>query len=797
MSLAASATLWDQAVEHHVAGRLSEAEALYRQLLAHDPANAAALHMLGVLLYQSGNSQAGLELLDRAIAIDNQVPKYHGHRGLILAAIGKLDGAIDAFCQALAIDPRMPDVLNNLAGALWSKGDMPQAIEAYRQALAVQPEMADAWVNLGLALTHVGNYDEAIKIFQQAALLRPEDAAVAQHLAAAHNNHGVVLERQGHAQPAIESFTRALSLKPDFAEAHFNLGKALACVNQHDEAIDAYQQAIALRPDMPDAHNNLGIALFSRGRLDEAIASYQEELRQRPVHAQASNNLGTALRMGGRANEAVAAYRRALEIAPQDAEVWNNLGSVLDSRGELEQALASFQRALEIRPAFSQAENNVGNTLKNLADLDGALAAYERAIEIEPDNQDAHSNRLYTMYFHAGYSAERIHREHQRWNTESAARLRPAGMRFENDRSPDRRLRVGYIAATFREHCQSFFTMPLWAHHDHRQLEVFAYSDVAAPDGITARLRGYCDTWRNIAGLSDEAVAELVRQDRIDVLVDLSLHMAQNRLLVMAQKPAPVQVTWLGYPGTTGLETVDYRLTDPYLDPPSGENDVFYSEKSYRLPHTFWCYDPLTSEPAVNPLPAHRTGHITFGCLNNFCKINEGTLRLWARAMGEVPNSRLLLLAPREARPRVLETLRIGGVDPQRVEFVDRASRSRYLAYYHCIDLGLDTFPYNGHTTTLDSMWMGVPVITLVGDAPAGRAGWSQLNNLGLEQLAATSEAGFVRLAGEVCGKLDELAGLRASLRDRLAHSPLSDGAAFARHVEAAYRTMWQQAVSV
>ncbi|HEY5313356.1 MAG TPA: tetratricopeptide repeat protein [Pirellulales bacterium] len=796
MSPPASTAVWDQAVEHHVAGRLPQAEALYRQLLAHDPANAAALHMLGVLQYQLGRGPAGLELVDRAIAIDNQVANYHGHRGLILAAIGNLDAAIGAFRRALAIEPRMPDVLNNLAGALWTKGDMPQAIDAYRQTLAVQPDLTDAWVNLGLALTSVGNYCEAVDAFQQAALLRPGDAAVAQHLASAHNNHGVGLERQGHAQQAIESFTQAISLNRDLVEAHFNLGRALACVHRHDEAIRAYQQAIALWPDMPDAHNNLGIALFSRGRLDEAIASYREELRQRPAHALASNNLGTALRTCGRTSEAVAAYRRALELAPGDAEVWNNLGSVLDSRGELEQALAAFERALELRPQFSQAENNVGNTLKNLADLDGALAAYQRAIAVQPDNQDAHSNRLYTLYFHPAYSAERIHHEHQRWNAQHAAPLRPAGVRFEHDRSPERRLRVGYIAATFRDHCQSFFTVPLWSHHDHQLVEVFAYSDATAPDAITARLRGYCDVWRNIAGLADEAVADLVRQDRIDILVDLSLHMAQNRLMVLARKPAPVQVTWLGYPGTTGLETVDYRLTDPYLDPPSGENDAFYSEKSHRLPHTFWCYDPLASEPPVNALPAIRTGQITFGCLNNFCKISDGTLRLWARAMCAVPNSRLLLLAPREARPRVLEALQSGGVDPQRVEFVDRAPRARYLAYYHRIDLGLDTFPYNGHTTTLDSMWMGVPVITLIGDAPAGRAGWSQLNNLGLEHLAATSEAGFVRLACEMVGKIDELSALRASLRDRLMHSPLADGAAFARHMEVAYRTLWQQAIS-
>jgi predicted O-linked N-acetylglucosamine transferase (SPINDLY family) len=691
--------LWDHAIEHHLAGRLTEAETLYRQLLARQPASASALHMLGVLRYQLGNGEAGLELIDRAIAI-----------------------------------------------------------------------------------------------LQQVAAQRPGDSSIAEHLAAVHNDYGVMLERQGAAEPAILSFTAALSWKHDFAEAHFNLGNTLAGANRFDEAIAAYRQAISLKPNMPKAHNNLGVALFNRGRLEEAIASYHEALRHRPDDAQAHNNLGSALRIAGQPNEAVAAYRRALDLEPDDAEVWNNLGSALDSRGESEQALEAFQKALESRPAFSEAQNNLGNALKNLGDLDGALAAYRRAIDLQPDNQEAHGNRLYTMYFHADYPAERIYREHRLWNGAHAAKLAPTNPRFENDRTERRRLRVGYIAATFRDHCQSFFTVPLWAHHDHEQVEVIAYSDVAAQDAITETLRGFCDDWRPIAGLPDEAVARQVRRDRVDVLVDLSLHMAHNRLLVLARKPAPVQVTWLGYPGTTGLSTVDYRLTDPYLDPPSGEYDAFHSETSYRLPHTFWCYDPLADDPPVNALPATRSGQFTFGCLNNFCKVNAGTLRLWAAVMTEVPSSKLLLLAPRGARQRVVDTLGRGGIAANRIEFVDRAPRARYLAYYQRIDLGLDTIPYNGHTTTLDSLWMGVPVITLIGNSPAGRAGWSQLNNLGLQrQYAAAAEEDFARLAAASCGNLNELSGLRATLRDRLAHSPLCDAAAFARDLESAYRTMWQR----
>ena len=295
----------------------------------------------------------------------------------------------------------------------------------------------------------------------------------------------------------------------------------------------------------------------------------------------------------------------------------------------------------------------------------------------------------------------------------------------------------------------SFFTIPLLSHHDHRQFEIFCYADVLRPDAVTERLRGYADVWRSTVGLSDQQLADLVRSDQIDILVDLTMHTADNRLLVFARKPAPVQVTWLAYPGTTGLSTIDYRLTDPYLDPP-GLFDAFYSEESIRLPDTFWCYDPLTDQPPVNALPALENGFITFGCLNNFCKVNDGCLALWAQVLRAVPQSRLLLRAPRgQAREHVLARLEQEGIAASRVEFADRQPRLEYLKLYQRIDLGLDPLPYNGHTTSLDAFWMGVPTLTLVGKTVVGRAGWSQLCNLGLKELAAETPEQYVALAAQ------------------------------------------------
>jgi predicted O-linked N-acetylglucosamine transferase (SPINDLY family) len=326
--------------------------------------------------------------------------------------------------------------------------------------------------------------------------------------------------------------------------------------------------------------------------------------------------------------------------------------------------------------------------------------------------------------------------------------------------------------------------------HDRQQFEIFCYSNVAAPDFVTARLQPLASAWREIRALSDEQVAALIRRDQIDILIDLTTHGDGNRLLVFARKPAPVQVTWLGYPGTTGLATIDYRFTDPYLDPP-GLFDACYSERSIRLPDTFWCYSPIALTP-VSDLPALHNGTITFGGLNAFFKVNPGVLSLWARALHAVERSRLMMRVPEGcSRQWVLDTLKLEGISAERIEFVGRQPRGRYLETYHRIDIALDTFPYNGHTTTLDALWMGVPAVTLVGQTVVGRAGHSQLTNLGLPELIAQSTAEFVNIAATLASNLDRLRQLRSTLRPQMERSPLMDSARFTRNLETTYRQLW------
>jgi predicted O-linked N-acetylglucosamine transferase (SPINDLY family) len=438
------------------------------------------------------------------------------------------------------------------------------------------------------------------------------------------------------------------------------------------------------------------------------------------------------------------------------------------------------------------AYSNLGNALQDQGQLDESLAAYRKALSINPAIAAAHSNLAFTMNFHPGYDAAAILDEHRSWSRRHAELLPRFKHTPPSNPASGRRLRIGYVSPDFREHCQSFFTTGLLANHDRDQFEIFCYSSVAHPDHITRRLMGFVEQWRPVAGMSDAKLAETIYADRIDILVDLTMHMSQGRPLMFARKPAPVQVAWLAYPGTTGLPAMDYRLTDPHLDPP-GETDQFYTEKSIRLPDAFWCYDPLTTVPAVNELPALKTGNLTFGCLNNFRKLNDDTVALWSQVLRQVDNSRLLLLsAPGQHRQRVHGRFSELGVDPQRVEFIPYQPRASYLTTYHRIDIGLDTFPYNGHTTSLDSFWMGVPVVTYAGSRATGRAGLCHVSNLGLTELAGRSPDEFMRQAVKMSGDLPGLARLRSELRGRMERSPLMNAPRFARNMEAAFRVMWE-----
>jgi protein O-GlcNAc transferase len=777
------------AKERHLAGDLSGARTLYETVLADEPANADVMFRLGVLGLQCAAYDDALAWLDRAIALAPQESRYHFARGQVLSTMGRFDDAIDTYRALLAFDATSADLWFALANALQSGGDLRAAAAAYESAALLDPAQVDALNNLGNCHRQLGAPERAQDAYRRALAVQRDHAN-------ALTNLGTLLQANGQIDAAIQLLTEALRVAPDSPSCLLNLGVALCERRQFDEAAALLMRTLEVEPRFPKAAYNLGNALHALGQRRDAQTQYRNAIALDPHHADAYNNLGNVSKELGEYKAAADAFDAAIRARPGFVAAYNNAGNLMRTLRRTADAEALFTAALGFDPDHSASHNNLGNVLKDCGALDEGIVHYRRAVECDPGNVVAHSNLAYALTFQAEHG-EAVLEECRRWSAQHEAPLRVARAPHTNDRTAGRRLKIGYVAADFRDHCQSLFTVPFFSHHDHEQFEIYCYASVERPDDLTRRLAGYADVWRDVRELDDEGLSQQIRVDGIDILVDLAMHMADGRPLLFARKPAPVQVAWLAYPGTTGIEAIDYRLTDPHLDPldsnGSAANDSHYTERSLRLADSFWCYDPLTNEPAANALPALTTNHITFGCLNNPCKLTDRTLAMWSTVLREVPDARLLLMAPAgNAHRNLAQRMEQQGIDTQRVSFVPFQPRADYLRTYHQIDLGLDTFPYNGHTTSLDSLWMGVPVVTRVGETAVGRGGLSQLANLGLTELAAYSDDAFVRIAVELAADRPRLAALRQTLRPRMEQSPLMDGARFARTVEAAYRQMWR-----
>lgn len=775
--------LLEEATGRHRAGDLIEARRLYAQFLEGAPNHTSALFRLGLLELQAARPESALPLLERAAAAAPGESRHHMGLGQVRQSLGQLSGAADAYRRVIDIDPESSDAHFALGNVLQSLGGYADAISAYERAVELQPDSFAAMNNLGNCLQRCGRFQEAAAAYTRALKLRPTEAGAMANL-------GTVLQEIDRAEEAIALLRAALDLQPTQVAHAVNLGIALCRRREFAEAQSILRRALDQDPHSADAAFNLGNALHGLGRSEDAADMYRRALHLRPGFVDASINLGNMHREMGQFTAAAAAYEAALKVQPDSVVAMNNTGALLRALGRFDEAEDMLRRGLRVSPRHAALYDNLGSVLKDAGELDAAIDCFRQSLSLEPNNPGTHSNLAYAQSFQAA-KPRPVLDECLRWNSRFAAAVPP----LEPQRRPNsvpRRLRIGYVSPDFREHCQTLFTTPLLSHHDHGTFDIYCYSNVERPDEQTRRLATYADVWRDVRALDDTALADRIRADNIDILVDLTMHMARGRLLAFARKPSPIQVAWLAYPGTTGLGAMDFRISDPRLDP-EGFDD-HYSERTIRLPDSFWCYDPLTTEPKVNSLPALERGYVTLGCLNNPCKLTDSTLRLWSRVMQAVPTSRLRMLAPSGRNgQRVVQRLTLQGIAAERVELVPYRARADYLRSYHDIDLGLDTFPYNGHTTSLDSLWMGVPTITRVGETSVGRGGLSQLFQLGLTELAADTDAAYVDIAVGLCGNLSKLAQLRAHLRERLEQSPLMDGQRFARQMESLYRHLWQQ----
>ena len=643
------------------------------------------------------------------------------------------------------------------------------------------PESGFAWKALGASLRMQGK--EALHALQKAAELLPDDAE-------AHYNLGVTLKELGHLAEAEASYRRALQIKPDFAEAHSNLGNTLKELGRLDEAEASHRRALEIKPDFAGAHYNLGNTLKELGRLDEAEVSYRRALQIKPDYAEAHNNLGVTLKELGRLAEAEASYRRALQIKPDYAEAHSNLGNTLMELGRLDEAAACYRRALQIKPDFAEAHSNLGNTLKELGRLDEAEASHRRALQIKPDYEDAFGNLLFSLNYHPDKSGGDIFDVYREYDARFGLPHRQEWHPHRNSRETQRRLRVGYVSPDFRKHPVRHFLEPLLAHHDKQAVEVFAYAELAREDPVSARYRSMVDHWIPTRGLSDEALAGRIRADEIDILVELAGHTAHNRLGVFARRPAPVSLSWLGYGYSTGLTAIDYLLTDAASAPEGSEG--LFSEKPWRLETPGYAYRPAEGMGQVSSLPATERGYLTFGTLTRAVRINHRTIRVWSEILKRVEGARLVIDSKdfREgyAQNILAEKFAAHGIARERLEI---GYHSPPWDVLRGLDIGLDCFPHNSGTTLFETLYLGVPFVTLAGRPSVGRLGSSILEGAGHPEWIANTEDEYVEKAVALAGDLPKLAALRAGLRQEMEARPLMDEAGFARKVEEAYREMF------
>jgi len=676
----------------------------------------------------------------------------------------------------------------------------------------------------GMTLEQQGQPDEALRNYELAIALMPE-------FARAHFNRGTILLDRGDASGAMEAFTKAVQYKPDSAGAHFNLGAAYVRLDRHDAAVSAYRQALLLKPDFAEAEMALGAALEEQGQDEEAVECYRRALEiepgyaavqdklayslvrldqfdeaatcfrqilvQDPGNVNALNSLGLILNLKGEFNEAVSLYRLAVKIKPDFLAAHGNLGNVLMDLHKFNDAAASYHKVLELDPNSADAYNNLGTAFKDLGDLGKALESYRKAMTLRPELLVAHSNLLMVQNYLSEQPPQELLEEARRFG-EMADRLAPPPAPLDNSPLPDKCLRVGFVSADLSAHPVGYFIesiLAALAAETSGRLELFAYSNSSQSDEVTARIRSHLKGWYPAHDQPDASLAQRIRDDRIDILIDLSGHTGGNRLPAFAARPAPVQISWLGYFATTGLPAIDYLIADPWTLPP--ELESHFTEKILRLPQTRLCFTAPTLELDTAAPPALANGYVTFACFNALPKMGDAVVALWARILHAVPGSRLHLMASQlseaSTRQTTLERFKAHGIEAARLLIQGPKTRANYLQTYQCVDIALDPFPYTGGTTTAEALWMGVPVLTLAGNTFLSRQGVGLLMNAGLPEWIASDADDYVKRATEHAGDLRKLSALRAGLRSQVLASPIFDAPRFARHFEAALRGVWRE----
>jgi predicted O-linked N-acetylglucosamine transferase (SPINDLY family) len=680
--------------------------------------------------------------------------------------------------------------LLKLASQHYQAGNLQQAADIYKKILTKHPENINILNLLGVTYSHLRRYDCALRYLERALHLES-------NFPETYNNLGIVFCHQRRLDDAITSFHKAIDLNSNFTSAYNNLGITFQEKGDLDAAVACFKKALQTDSGYDNARYNLATALQEKGQFDDAIAYFQELLKSNPHDPETYNNLGVALRKKGQLDDAIACFQKALQLNNAQALTHYNLGYTFMKQYRLEEAVESFRSSLQIDPDSTVTLENLGNALVQQGKLDEGELFYRRAIQRKANYVTPYQALLMIMNYRSRYDPETVFAQHLAFAKQHAEPLFPREFIYSNDCSCPRRLKIGYVSPDFRKHSVAYYIEPLLAAHSHEDFEIYCYSDVSGPDEITKRIGGNADHWHSIVGVSDERVANLIRSDAIDILIDLAGHTANNRILVFARKPAPIQASWIGYPATTGLSTIDYKIVDHITDPP-GLTEQYYTEELIRLQGCFLCYLPYSKSPEIGELPALKNGHVTFGSFNNFAKVSSGVISVWARILKKIPESRLIMkaksFADRVARQTALSSFTREGITEDRITLLSRVpSIKGHLDTYNGIDIGLDTFPYNGTTTSCEALWMGVPVITLAGNTHASRVGVSILSNVGLPELVARTPDEYVTLAVDLARNVNRMQSFREHMRDMMVHSPLCDARGFTEQLEMCYRMMWDK----
>lgn len=775
------------AVKSHDAGDLVEAEKLYRAILAVAPTHPDALHGMGVIAHQCDQDEVSERFLRAALA-QRDDPTFHNNLALVLLARDRPHEAMSEVYRALELRTRYP-AAHNALGAIQEKlGLRAEAAGSYRKAVELNPDYADAHSNLGKVMYELGQVDESVKACETALTLKP-------NCAEALNLKGNILRARGKSKESLDYFDRALEARPVCPEIYNNKALALKALKQFEAALAAARCAMACDKTFAPAIVTCGSVLMEKGKLTEAIEYFEQAIACDPENVEAYNNLGSALIECDRTDEGVSAYEKAIELSEQLTATQKRyeMACQLYSKFSYDKALEAFNQALSEMPNFVAAKNNIGVAMQNMGMTDDALVVYEDAISIDPKFAAAYCNKLMGMQYSTSFGNADSLRLARRFG-ENFDRPDPRGFP-DRDLSPERKLRIGYISGDFNCHPVGFFSLPALSAHDHAEFEITCYYAWDTQDELTDYIRGYADRWRTVLGESDESVAEMVREDEIDILVDLNGHTAKTRLPMLGLKAAPIQAHWIGFTGTTGLPSVDYLILDPVSAP--ADADQWYTESLVRLPYGRFSYVPVVQGLIRSEPPCLKRGYVTFGSFNNITKITDQVFEAWAEIVVATPNSRLLLksraLSEEKVRARFTEKFAALGVAPERLELRGATDYRSMLAEYNDLDIALDPYPFGGATTSCDALLMGVPVITLPSDRLASRQTTCFYANMGVEGFVATSREDYIARAVALAGDPERLRETRKTLPDALLAAPFTDSRKFTASLERAYRMMWRR----